>query len=245
MLLDTAGTASVLACSTDQFVADTTHRTLLTMRSVVPGLWHPLAYVAGGGLVLRWLCDQFLDADKSYEALFAALAAAPSACDGLTFSPHLGGRICPAAARMRGAWVGFSWSHTKAHFLRSAVESIAYEYAYYLEILRQLIPGLELVDGRVIGGGSQLRAWNQLKADVTGVPFRRVTRQESATWGAAMIAGKAAGLIRDLASHAEACPAVEQECAMPDESLRQLYRQGYVRYRAWQQTLNEGFHFDE
>lgn len=245
MLLDTAGTASVLACSTDRFVADTANRTLITMRSVIAGLWHPLAYVAGGGLVLRWLCDHFLDGDKSYEALFAAVAAAPPGCDGLTFSPHLGGRICPAAAGMRGAWVGFSWSHTKAHFLRSAVESIAYEYAYYLEILRQLIPGLGLVEGRVIGGGSQLRAWNQMKADVMGVPLRRVMRQESATWGAAMIAGKAAGLIGDLAAHAEACAAVEQECAAPHERLRELYRQGYLRYRHWQDTLNEGFHFDD
>ena len=30
-----------------------TNRTLLVMRSIVPGLWHPLAYVGGGGLALR------------------------------------------------------------------------------------------------------------------------------------------------------------------------------------------------
>jgi hypothetical protein len=38
MLLDTAGTASVLACCTDQFVADTRHKALIVMRSVVPGI---------------------------------------------------------------------------------------------------------------------------------------------------------------------------------------------------------------
>ena len=60
MLLDTAGTAAVLACCTDRFVADREHRALLTMRSVVPGVWNPLAYVAGGGLALRWFRDNFM-----------------------------------------------------------------------------------------------------------------------------------------------------------------------------------------
>src|SRR5690606_16218680 len=58
-VFDVAGTASVLAGTTDRFVADTTHRALLTMRSVIPGLWNPLAYIAGGGQALRWFRDQF------------------------------------------------------------------------------------------------------------------------------------------------------------------------------------------
>ena len=58
MLLDTAGTASVLACCTDRFVADNDHRVLITMRSVVPGIWNPLAYVGGGGLAVQWLLKQ-------------------------------------------------------------------------------------------------------------------------------------------------------------------------------------------
>lgn len=34
------------------------------MRSVIPGLWHPLAYIAGGGLALRWFRDQFYSTSK-------------------------------------------------------------------------------------------------------------------------------------------------------------------------------------
>ncbi len=59
MVFDVAGTAAVLASCTDAFVADTKHRALLTMRSVIPGLWNPLAYIGGGGLALRWFRDQF------------------------------------------------------------------------------------------------------------------------------------------------------------------------------------------
>src|SRR5690606_1025651 len=43
MCLDVAGTAAILMGCTNEFVADVKHRTLLTMRSVIPGLWNPLA----------------------------------------------------------------------------------------------------------------------------------------------------------------------------------------------------------
>ncbi|MBE0698437.1 MAG: xylulose kinase, partial [Anaerolineaceae bacterium] len=134
MLFDVAGTASVLAGCTDRYTADVQNRALLTMRSVIPGLWNPLAYIAGGGLALRWFRDQFyntrrgklleLDSDLYDEMAADACQVAPGA-DGLLFSPHLGGRICPADPAMRGAWVGFSWGHTQAHFFRAILESIA------------------------------------------------------------------------------------------------------------------------
>ena len=232
-VFDVAGTASVLAGCTDRFVADTTHRALLTMRSVIPGLWNPLAYIAGGGQALRWFRDQFAggwmaahgpqttddrqsahgiapssvvrrlsSADEVYVEMIAEAAATPPGADGLFFSPHLGGRICPATPEMRGAWLGFSWGHTRAHFFRAILESIAYEYAWYLRILREYIPNLELTETRAVGGGARSDAWNGIKADVMGVPYQRLARNEFGTWGAAMIAGKAAGIYDDLSATA-------------------------------------------
>ena len=61
---------------------------------------------------------------------------------------------------MRGAWVGTSWSHSQAHFARSILESVAYEYAYYLKILLELLPELKLVEARVVGGGARSGVWN-------------------------------------------------------------------------------------
>src|ERR1039458_7699806 len=202
VLLDTAGTASVLACCTDRFVADTCHRALMVMRSVVPGIWNPLAYVGGGGLALRWYEQGFADhaecdpGSEVYDDLFASAMEAPAGCEGLMFSPHLSGRICPAASEMRGAWIGFSWRHTRKHFFRAIAESIGYEYAGYLRILRELVPELCLTEARVIGGGAKSEAWNQIKADILSVPYQQLARKECATWGSALVAGKASGVIR-------------------------------------------------
>ncbi|MBL8155221.1 MAG: xylulose kinase [Anaerolineae bacterium] len=250
MVLDTAGTAAVLAGCTDQFTPDVANRALLSMRSVVPGLWNPLAYIAGGGLALRWFRDQFYNnlrgqpqtaAGDLYDEMTAAAQAIPPGADGLFFSPHLGGRICPAEPAMRGAWVGFSWGHTQAHFFRAVLESVAYEYALYLNILRELIPDLKLVEARVIGGGARSAGWNQIKADVLGVPYQPLQRSEFATWGSAMIAGAAAGIFTDLAETAMRTTAAQGQPVQPRAEHAAVYQQAVDQYHRWQDNLGQTF----
>ena len=250
MLFDVAGTASVLAGCTDRFVADTRNRALMTMRSVIPGLWNPLAYIGGGGIALRWFRDNFYNAspgsplppdEDTYARMIATAQGAPPGADGLLFSPHLGGRICPSSPEMRGAWLGFSWSHTQAHFARSILESIAYEYAYYLKILRTLMPELELVEARVVGGGARSPGWNQIKADVLAVPYQRLAGSEFGTWGTAMIAGTAAGLIPDLAGHAQRCAVRDGDPLQPGQDAHAAYEPIVSRYIRLQHTLNAYF----
>ncbi len=250
MLFDVAGTASVLAGCTNRFIADETNRALLVMRSAVPGLWHPLAYIAGGGLALRWFRDAFFTADHQqkqatgdelYDVMTESASKISPGADGLFFSPQLGGRICPANPDMRGAWIGFSWGHTQAHFFRAILESIAFEYAYYLRILRELIPDVELVEARVIGGGARSRRWNQIKADVLGVPYQLLKRSEFATWGSALIAGFAVGLFDDLAGAAARTTKPDGEPIVPRPEVTDVYRQLTERYIRWQQVLSDAF----
>ena len=244
MLLDVAGTASVLAACTDRYVADSANRTLLVMRSIVPGLWHPLAYIGGGGLAVRWFRDQFgslasdADGDLPYERLsFEASTIAPGA-DGLFFSPHLGGRICPADPGRRGAWHGFSWGHTRAHFFRSVLESVAFEYASYLAILDALVAGLQRVEARVVGGGAKSPVWNQIKADVLDVPYRRLPRDDIATWGVALVAGHAVGLIADLSEASARASEPAEPATPPRPVVSARYRSILQDYAAWQRSMD-------
>jgi xylulokinase len=248
MLFDVAGTAAVLAGCTDRFVPDRQNRALLTMQSAIPGLWHPLAYIAGGGIALRWFRDEFFNTsggaklpadDEAYGRMISLIDGVAPGSDGLFFSPHLGGRICPSSPEMRGAWAGISWSHTQAHFARAILEGIAYEYAYYLKILRSLLPDLALVEARVTGGGARSSQWNQLKADILGVPYQKLAGKEFGTWGAALIAARGAGLIDDLASHAEQCAIRDGEPLVPSKSRHQTYVPIIERYIELEEMLNQ------
>jgi xylulokinase len=142
---------------------------------------------------------------------------------------------------MRGAWIGFSFSHTQAHFFRAILESVAYEYAYYLAILKKLIPNLSLTEARAIGGGARSSLWNQIKADVLGVPYVRLDRSEFGSWGSAMIAGKAAGLFDDLATVAYAKAKPAGAPIQPDQGRYDKYRRHVERYIDLQHSLTEIF----
>jgi len=215
-LLDTAGTASVLAISTDRFRPDTA-RTLVAMRGALPGQWFSLSYLAGGDL-LNWL-QRALGA-PSLGPLFDEAASAPAG--RLLFLPHLGGRILPAAPRARGAWVGLDLSQGRGDLVRSVLESIAFEYAGYLERALELFPDLVPVDVRVIGGGSDNGLWNQIKASALGLPYVPLRGENFTCWGAAMVAGAAVGALPDVAEVALAATAT-REWALPDPDLQALY----------------------
>jgi xylulokinase len=142
---------------------------------------------------------------------------------------------------MRGAWLGFSWGHTQAHFARAIMESVAYEYAYYLSVLRTLVPDLELTETRVVGGGAASAVWNQIKADVLGVPYQPLRGAEFGTWGAAVVAARAAGLGDDLGEIAHRAVRPAGGPTLPNENNAAIYRSAAQQYVAWQECLRSGF----
>ena len=216
IVLDVAGTASVFSICTDRYVPDVKHKTLFTAHLVPPDLWYALGYINGGGLNLRWFRDEIAREEKAqaaasplaktgdyrsrsvYALLDEAASAIPAGSDSLIFLPHLGGSVCPSRPDLRGLWMGLTWSHTKAHLYRAMLEAVAYEYATYMAIEKTLLPDLQFREARVIGGGAPSKLWNQIKADVLGIPYVQLNREEYAVQGAAIVAGYAVGVFSDL-----------------------------------------------
>lgn len=200
MLLDTAGTAAVLAGVVGEFRPDE-HQGLILMRGFPEDRWLPLNYVAGAGLCLPWLATQFSsfgdngDPEGALRLLLAEAGQVPAGAAGLRFLPHVEGRIAPPAPGLRGGWVGLGLSHTRGHMVRAVLEAIAFEYATYLRSMRRLYPEVEFSSIRAIGGGARSSVWNAIKADILGVPVTRVPLLETATRGAALLAGAGVGLI--------------------------------------------------
>jgi len=120
----------------------------------------------------------------------------------LLFVPHLGGRILPSAPEARGAWVGLDLSQTRGDLARAVLESVAFEYAGFLERTLELFPDLVPRDVRVIGGGGADALWNRIKASALGLPYVRLKRESFSCWGAAMVAAAAVGAVDDLAATA-------------------------------------------
>jgi xylulokinase len=234
--VDVAGTASVFAATTAAFRADVEERMLACGRSAVPGLWHPYAYINGGGLNLQWFLRELANAGRSTGKGLASLAdldkqaAALEPRDDLPlFIPHLSGRVCPAQPDLRGAWVGLSWDHGIAHLYRAVLEGVALEYALYQQSLRRLYGDTQVTELRVTGGGESSALWNALKADALQTPMRRVARTEGAPLGAAILAGWGVGVLSSLPEAARQWIDLG-ETTRPHKSLANLSARRLRRY---------------
>ncbi len=198
LILDCAGTASVLCSVVDKYVPDTEHATLTMMRSPVDGLFLPLAYINGGGMCMRWFRDTLSGKPAAdYSLLDAEAAQIEAGSEGLIFVPHFSGRVLPSNPNLKGAYLGLDFKHTRGHMFRAVMESIAYEYKYYLSILRSLYPGDCFDHMLTVGGGAKAPLFNQIKADVLGVTVTTFETGETALLGSAVIAAAGVGLIAD------------------------------------------------
>ncbi len=208
--VDVAGTASVFAATTGAFVPDRRARVLGVGRSATPGLWHPYAYINGGGMNLEWFRRRVANAGgvrrgggPDFEAL-DRMAAVGRTDGGPLFIPHLGGRVSPPRPDLRGAWVGVTWDHGIGDLYRALLEGVALEYAIYRRVLVSLYPAIQLKELRVTGGGERSAAWNRIKADTLGMTVRRIARSYGAPMGAALVAGHGVGLLPSLPRAASA-----------------------------------------
>ncbi len=236
-LIDVAGTFPVLATTLDRFLPGARGATFQALAGPLDSApWYAMMYIGGGGLTHRWFVENFGGSAQGvagYAALDAQAAALTPGAEGLIFLPHLGGRASPVDPEQRGAWLGFTWTHRPAHFYRAVLESIAYDYAGALAELRELVPSLSVDAVRVIGGGARSALWNQIKADVLGVPYVPLRRHDVTTWGCAILAGHAAGIFPDMAAVARR--SIEQGAAVAPRPAYTAFYAGYVQ--AYQQAL--------
>ena len=198
MVLDCAGTASVLCSVVDRYVPDTAFETLTMMRSPVDGLFLPLAYINGGGMCVRWFRDTLTgNPPVSYDQLQMEAEKVPPGSEGITFIPHFSGRVLPNNPHLKGSYLGLDFKHTRGHMYRAVLEAVAYEYRYYLSVLRQLYPDDAFNDMITVGGGAKSSLFNQIKADVLGVTVTTFEMGETALLGSAVVAGYGVGILSD------------------------------------------------
>jgi xylulokinase len=242
--VDVAGTASVFAATTSDFRADEEAMVLSCGRSAVPGLWHPYAYINGGGLNLEWFREQlaapFAAAGAPVPDLdrLSALASAvtPAESDPF-FIPHLGGRVSPGQPALRGAWAGLTWAHGPGHLYRAILEAVALEYGIYLDTLGRLFKGQSVSEVRVTGGGEKSAVWNRIKADTLGVRIVQVTGAGGAPLGSALLAAYATGVVKDLDAAAAGWIRTGT-VTEPDPGRARISRRRIDRYASLLASLN-------
>jgi len=177
---------------------------------------------------LRWFRDQF-GSGNSYDALMKEAAIAPAGSDGLLWATYLMGERTPHLdPNARAALVGLTAQHTRAHVIRSILEGVAFSLRDTFTIFRDL--GVPVKSIRLGGGGARSPLWQQIQADIYGMPVDLVAAEEGAAYGAALLAGVGAGVWRSVEAACETAVHVAKRVEPIAKNLPLMNRR-YGEYR--------------
>lgn len=198
--VDVAGTSSLFCVGVDG-INPRLARTggLLNMLATLPGQSFYFGYSLTGGLALRWFRDEICehrDEPLFYAELDRLAEQVPPGAEGVLFFPYLGG-YGPELPGASGTFVGLAGGLGRAQMWRAVLESIAFEYRLFTDQFRAA--GVEIRHASAVGGGAVSPVWNRIKADVAGLPWQTLTRNDGATLADAALAMLAVGDTDDLA----------------------------------------------
>ncbi len=239
------GTGTVSGVYADSYSHAKAYR---TMGGPVPGTYILETFIGGGTQNIVWFVEQISNMDatrlkpgETPEQLLEAMAAnIPEGSEKLLCLPYWTGAMTPYwDGHARGAYVGLSGLHSKAHMYRAMLEALTLEQ-------RLLTTGVEAATGRTIdeivllGGGSRSALLCQMMANVLGRSAKRVREQESTALGAGIHAAAAVGLHKDIRTAADAMTGTDI-IYEPDAASHARYADIFEAYRSIYPGLKNTF----
>jgi len=190
------GTAEVVLVVTEKPVLHDKMReaNVSCYRHVVPERYLLMTLNHCGGIVLRWIRDNFgkeevKEAERTgvdaYELLLADLPEEPT---GMIVFPFLSGCGSPSPdIDAKGALLGLTLATTKKTYVKAFIEGLCFELKLNLDFLATL--GVNITHLKTVGGGAKSSLWNQTKADIIGQAIEVPIFTDVAPIGAALLAG--------------------------------------------------------
>lgn len=180
-----------------------------------------------GGSVIQWIRDQcgwMTDASES-----ESLAESVSSSDGLYFVPSFTGLGAPHwTPETRGTLFGLTRGSTPAHITRAALESLAYQSADVIEIIKTLFPDQPIKCLYVDGGACQNNFLMQFQSDMLGLNIQRPADIESTAKGIAGLAAISANLCTEEEFRSQTSIEATFSPKMPHEE-RKIHMDGWKK----------------
>lgn len=233
----TLGTSGVVFATTESALIEPEGR-LHAFCHAVPDRWHFMGVMLSAAGSLQWYRDTLVP-KVDFDVLIDEAANIPPGSEGLLFLPYLSGERTPYPDPLaRGAWVGLTIRHTRAHMTRALLEGVAFGIKDSLTLIQSA--GLGAINQiRISGGGAKSPVWRQIMADVLGVEMVTVNTTEGAAYGAALLAAVGVGGFESVPAACEAAIQVIG-CTTPTAAAV-LYQQIYPCYRALYPALKDTF----
>lgn len=198
MAKNTYGTGCFLLMNTGDKAVESKNGLLTTMAACYGGrIEYALeGSVFIGGAVIQWLRDELRMIKSAAESERYATAVEDS--NGVYLVPAFVGLGAPYwDSYARGTMVGLTRGAKKEHFIRAALESMAYQTHDVLKAMEE-DSGIKLQALNVDGGACANNFLMQFQADILNTSVRRPEVIETTALGAAYLAGLAVGYWKDI-----------------------------------------------
>jgi xylulokinase len=194
-VFESVGTSDVLTVvshTTDRF-----DKRFLNRCHVIKGQWLSHGAMSTPGAAVQWFYNEFLRGEGSIHDAFVRLPEqSPVGSNGVFFLPYMLGERSPIwDPDATGMFIGLSLRTRKEDMARAILEGSSYGMRQLMDIIRkeyQLFPSVLTA----IGGGSQNRVWNQIKANVLQTVIETREVGETALMGACYLAGLSIGMYK-------------------------------------------------
>jgi sugar (pentulose or hexulose) kinase len=234
--LDSMGTAEALlgALPARPLVEIDRQSGLLYGCHVVPGRLYWMGSLSTSGGAVEWLRSLSGKMLPGYADLEQELAGLPEGPGEIIFLPYLNGSGAPHSDPLaRAAWIGMRLDHTRADLFKAVLEGTAYEMEY-IRRQAQSAAGARVDRLVTIGGGTRMRRWLQIKADISGRRIETAATPEATLAGAAMLASGASGVFSDPDQ------ALQAALRAADESLERI-EPDPERHQSYQAMYESGY----
>ncbi|MDD5711384.1 MAG: FGGY-family carbohydrate kinase [Smithellaceae bacterium] len=198
--------------------------------AAVPGYYSLEMMVYRGFWMVSWFKKEFALREERLaeelgvtpETLFDDLLnQVPPGSMGLVLQPFWSPGLKVPGPEAKGAIIGFSDVHTRAHIYRAMLEGLAYALRNGKERSEKR-SGIPVTELRVAGGGSQSDAAMQLTADIFGLPAGRPHIYEASGLGAAIDAAVGLKFYPDFSAAVKAMTRVGRQF-LPNPQTRRIY----------------------
>ncbi len=224
-------------------------RRLWTAAYSLPNRQAVMGGMATSGLITRWFRDVLAGDERrteteaginAYARLGEMAASVPAGSDGLMCLPYFAGERTPLHdPDARGMFAGLTLHHDRAHLYRSVLEGVGYGVRHHLEIMRDL----DATPRRVVavGGGTQGDLWMQIVSDICGITQLVPEHTIGASFGDAMLAGLATGIVSETDLRDPAWVRIDR-AIQPDPNNSPVYDAGYRIYRDLYERTKDQIH---
>jgi sugar (pentulose or hexulose) kinase len=211
------GTAGAVAAFLDAPFRDPGKRTLVTAHPI-EGKWLLEGYQAAAASVYRWFKEQLggLDAAEAersggsfYSSMNEKIAAVPAGSRGLLVLPYFASAATPRYnPSARGTILGLTFSHDRYALARAFMEGITLDMKDMVSSMVR--SGVAVTEARLLGGPTRSRVWNQIQADVYGVPVTTLKVTDATVLGGAILGAVGAGVFPSVEAGADAMVRLDQ-----------------------------------